>query len=161
MGLSRERIITAALALVERDGWNGLSMRQLAQELDVWPMAVYRYFQDKDALLDAMTEAAAEGVSIPAARGSWRTRMRSLLRESHDALGGQPASRARMAPAEARLSEAGLQILRDAGFPEADAARAWPALFAYALGFRSDQQDVFDFGLECLLDGLEARLREA
>src|SRR4051794_6681580 len=108
MRLSRTRIIDAALELVERDGWNGLSMRRLAQELDVWPMAVYRYFQDKDALLDAMAEAAAERVSVPSGRGSWRTRISKLLRESRGALGGQPASRARLAPAGARLSDAGL-----------------------------------------------------
>jgi TetR/AcrR family transcriptional regulator, tetracycline repressor protein len=131
---------------------------------------VYRYFQDKDALLDAMAEAAAERVSLPSGRGSWRTRMSKLLRESRGALGDQPVSRARLAPASAterrsswvmprraRLTDAGLGILRDAGFDEADAAQAWPALLAYALGFGSGQDDEFEFGLACFLDGLEAR----
>ncbi len=59
MRLSRERILDAALELVVDDGWNGLSMRRLAQELDVWPMAVYRYFRDKDELLDAVVEQLA------------------------------------------------------------------------------------------------------
>jgi AcrR family transcriptional regulator len=158
MRLSRERILEAALELVEHDGWNGLSMRRLAQELDVWPMAVYRYFRDKDELLEAMAEAAAERVSLPSARGSWRTQMQKLLDESRRALGGQPASRALPAPAGRRLSEAGLGILRDAGLDEQDAARAWRALFAYALGFAEDEDAEFEFGLECLLDGLEARL---
>jgi AcrR family transcriptional regulator len=158
MGLSRERILDVALDLVEQDGWNGLSMRRLAQELDVWPMAVYRYFRDKDELLEAMAEAAAERVSLPSGRGSWRTQMRQLLNESRSALGGQPASRALLAPAGVRLSEAGLRILHDAGLAEADAAKAWRALFAYTLGFSAEEDAEFDFGLECLLDGLEARL---
>jgi TetR/AcrR family tetracycline transcriptional repressor len=158
MGLSRERIVDAALELVEDGGWDGLSMRRLAQELDVWPMAVYRYFRDKDELLDAMAEAAAERVSLPSAHGSWRTRMRTLLEESRRALGGQPAPRALLAPAGRRLSEAGLGILGDAGLDERDAAIAWRALFAYTLGFSDEEDAEFEFGLECLLDGLEARV---
>jgi AcrR family transcriptional regulator len=170
MALSRERILEAALGVVESDGWHALSMRRLAQELDVWPMAVYRYFQDKDALLDALAETAAERVSVPSARGSWRTRMSKLLREARGALGDQPASRARVAPPgatealsswlmphRARLTDAGLRILHDAGFDETDRAKAWPALLAYALGFGSGHDDEFEFGLACLLDGLEAR----
>src|ERR687896_123729 len=87
MKLSEERIVEAALALVEREGWDGLSMRRLAQELDVWPMAVYRYFRDKDELLDAMLGAAADGVTIPPARGPWRKQMSDLLREVRRTLG--------------------------------------------------------------------------
>jgi AcrR family transcriptional regulator len=64
-GLSRERILQVALAIAEREGIESLSMRRLAQELDVWPMSVYRYFQDKDALLDAMAAGAAAGVTRP------------------------------------------------------------------------------------------------
>jgi TetR/AcrR family transcriptional regulator, tetracycline repressor protein len=156
--LSRERIIESALEVVERDGWNSLSMRRLAQQLDVWPMAVYRYFRDKDELLDAISQAAAERVSVPSARGSWRSQMRKLLHESRRALGGQPPSRAQLAPAGQLLSETGIRILHDAGLDRSDAATAWRALFAYALGFPADQQAEFEFGLECLLDGLEARL---
>jgi AcrR family transcriptional regulator len=161
MALSRERILDATLAVIEREGWEALSMRRLAQDLDVWPMALYRYFHDKEELLDAVAEAAAERVPVPTARGSWRTRMKKLLRESRSALGGQPASRALLAPAGARLSEAGLAILQEAGLDGVDAAKAWRALFAYTLGFSIDEDAEFEYGLECLLDGLEARLPTA
>ncbi len=157
MALSREGIVDAALELVERDGWNGLSMRRLAQQLDVWPMAVYRYFRDKDELLDAMAEAAAERVPAPTGRGSWRVQIRKLLHESRRIVGGQPASGALVAPARERLSGAGVRILEEAGFDAADATAAWRALFGYTLGFSPEQDAEFDFGLECLLDGLEAR----
>jgi AcrR family transcriptional regulator len=65
MALSREPIVTAALELVERDGWEALSMRRLAVELDVWPMAIYRHFSDKEDLLAAVAEAAADKVASP------------------------------------------------------------------------------------------------
>ena len=90
MRLSRDRIVEAALGLVEREGWDALSMRRLAQELDVWPMAVYRYFQDKDALVEGLVDAAAESVELPGRRGSWRTRMRALLHGARDALRRPP-----------------------------------------------------------------------
>ena len=85
-GLSRERILRAARELVEEEGMNTLSMRRLAQELDVWPMSVYRYFQDKDELLDALAAGAAEAIALPGAGDSWREALGSLLRSARRAL---------------------------------------------------------------------------
>src|SRR2546425_8444125 len=75
-GLSREHILEVALELAENEGIDALSMRRLAQELDVWPMSVYRYFQDKDELLDAVVGRAAERVSLPGEAGAWRGQLR-------------------------------------------------------------------------------------
>lgn len=59
--LTRERIVRVALALVDRDGLNALSMRRLGAELGVVPMAIYYYIPNKDALLDAIVgEVIAE-----------------------------------------------------------------------------------------------------
>src|SRR3954462_10260099 len=76
--LSRERILEVALELAEEDGVEALSMRRLAQELDVWPMSVYRYFQDKDALLDAMAADLIEQLPALPEGGSWRARLAPL-----------------------------------------------------------------------------------
>ncbi|MGW5985455.1 TetR/AcrR family transcriptional regulator [Streptomyces anulatus] len=54
--LSRERVLLAALEVVDRDGLSGLSMRKLGAELDVEAMALYRYAPSKDALLDGLVE---------------------------------------------------------------------------------------------------------
>jgi AcrR family transcriptional regulator len=161
MRLSRDRIVEAALGVVEREGWDALSMRRLAQELDVWPMAVYRYFQDKDALVEGLVDAAAESVELPARRGSWRTRMKALLHGARDAL-GRPAGGLAIGAGRGteRLAEAGLALLAEAGLREAEAARAWQALFGYAVGFPAldgDERGDFDYGLERLLDGIESR----
>src|SRR3954466_10245177 len=77
--LSRERIVDASFRLLEQDGWDALSMRRLAQELDVWPMAVYRYFRDKDELVDALVDHAAGAMEPPAVEGDWRDRLRGVL----------------------------------------------------------------------------------
>ena len=55
--LSRERIVNAALALVDEEGLPALSMRRLAAALGVDPMAIYYYLPNKAALEDAIVEA--------------------------------------------------------------------------------------------------------
>jgi AcrR family transcriptional regulator len=182
--LSRERILAAARGVVEREGLDGLSMRRLAQELDVWPMSVYRYFQDKDELIDAVAASAAGEFELPSARGSWRTQITRLLADARERLAADPAGlagrlpRAFFSPGVLRFSEAGMAILTGAGFSEADAAGAWRALWSYTFGFATftvapvawlaeakypklidafADDGQFEAGLELLLDGLASR----
>jgi AcrR family transcriptional regulator len=136
--LSRKLILDVALDLVEEVGFDGLSMRRLAQQLDVWPMSIYRYFRDKDELLDALTESAAVGLTVPSSRASWRNQMRALLHEARRVLGTDLASRlprAMLSPGLLKLSETGLAILTQAGFSSKEAASAWRALLSYTFGF--------------------------
>jgi TetR/AcrR family tetracycline transcriptional repressor len=136
--LSRELILVAALELVEDGGFDGLSMRRLAQRLDVWPMSIYRYFRDKDELLDALAESAAVGVTVPSSRASWRNQMTALLHEARRVLGSDLATRlprAMLSPGLLKLTEAGLAILSKAGFDNREAASAWRALLSYTFGF--------------------------
>jgi AcrR family transcriptional regulator len=152
--LSRDRILETALAVVEEDGLEALSMRRLAQELDVWPMSLYRYFQDKDALLDALAEAVADEITLPAADGSWRHQAKDLTEQARAAFARHPGS---LAPAAARLSDGGVPILEAAGLPPDEARQAWQALMAFTAG--AADSDAFDYGVERLLDGIASRLR--
>lgn len=139
--LSRERIVEVALGLVDREGLAALSMRRLAQELDVWPMSLYTYFRDKDELLDAVAAGAAQAVAVPDRRGSWQEQMRTLLHDTRRALGADAGGlatrrpRAALSPGLLRVSEVGLSILGRAGFSRMEAASAWRALLSYAFGF--------------------------
>jgi AcrR family transcriptional regulator len=136
--LSRDRILRAALETVDEEGFDALSMRRLARRLDVWPMSIYRYFRDKDELLDALADSAAVGLEVPSVRASWRNQMKSLLREARRVLGSDLASRlprAMVSPGLLRMSEAGLAILEQAGFDKRQAATAWRALLSYTFGF--------------------------
>lgn len=135
--LSRELITRTAVELVARDGMEALSMRRLAQELDVWPMSVYRHFRDKEDLLDAVAAGVAEGVPVAPNDGPWQERLRSVLAETRTALASQPAAlreRNVFAGASLRVTNAGIGILREAGFSAQQAASIWRALFAYTLG---------------------------
>jgi AcrR family transcriptional regulator len=163
--LSRERILDTALALVARDGLDALSMRRLATDLDVWPMSLYRYFHDKDELLAALADAAAENIAPPATGGPWRQRMEELLGQAQAIFKRHPGGLRPQddGPATARVRDTGLAILEDAGFREDEAHTAWQALLAYTAGtaaFDFGAAD-FDYGLARLLDGLESRLTAA
>ena len=149
--LSRERILAAAGDLVARDGIDGLSMRRLAQELDVWPMGLYRYFHDKEELVAALADTAAAGVSAPAG-GSWRDQIGDLLGQVRVLWLRHPGGLA-----NERLREIGVGILTGAGVD--DAERAWRALLAFAAGASALELGAaeFDFGLARMLDALEVR----
>jgi TetR/AcrR family tetracycline transcriptional repressor len=145
-GLSRERILEVALEIAEGEGIESLSMRRLAQELDVWPMSVYRYFQDKDALLDAMAADGFEQLPEPPAGAPWRVQMHALLSEAVRSIAAAPELAARLPHASLtqgalKLPETGLAILIGAGFPPEEAASAWRALWSYAFGFATFRTD--------------------
>ena len=54
--MTRDRILSAAKAVLEREGIAGLTIRRVAQRAELSPMALYRHFADKDALLDALMQ---------------------------------------------------------------------------------------------------------
>jgi AcrR family transcriptional regulator len=62
--LTRARIVSTALALVDRDGLGALSMRRLGTELGVDPMAVYYHIPNKEALCDAIVEAVMADIDL-------------------------------------------------------------------------------------------------
>ena len=55
--LTRERVVAAALGIVDREGLDALTMRALGRTLGVDPMAVYHHLPNKAAILDAVAEA--------------------------------------------------------------------------------------------------------
>ncbi|GAA1325433.1 TetR/AcrR family transcriptional regulator [Leucobacter albus] len=63
--LTPDRILDEAMALLAANGEAALSMRPLATRLDVTPMALYRYFRDRDALLVALVARVSEGIEVP------------------------------------------------------------------------------------------------
>jgi len=134
-------ILAAASELIERDGLAGLSMRRLADRLGVAPMATYRHFADRAALVDALIDEAARGVAIPAPTGDWRIDLAGLARSLRNGLMAQPAlvevvvARPALGPAAIHLAEAAYAALRPAGFGPRTCERGANLLFGYVLGF--------------------------
>jgi AcrR family transcriptional regulator len=141
--LSRERIAQAALAIVDAEGLEALTMRRLAVGLRAAPMAAYAHFADKRELLAEVVDAVMGEVDLPAPDGRWRKPLRLLAMSFRGALLAHPAVMpafhtcgARGANALAVLDRAH-GILRTAGFPDEHVGRAVETIYAFALGFVS------------------------
>ena len=134
--LTAERIVAAAREIARADGIDGVSMRRLAEELDVWPMSIYRYFRDKDELLDAIVGSAVAEVGSPDGRKPWREQIAQLARAARSALDrgdlGARLPQAALSPGVLKLSDTGIGILRDAGFGADEAARGWHLVLSFA-----------------------------
>lgn len=139
--LSRERILKAALDLVDRQGIESLSMRNLAAKLGVEAMSLYKHVANKDAVLDGLVEIILREMEIPPVGTPWREAMRRRAWSVRHTILRHPWAsvllESRMAPSEARMRYADtvLSILNKAGFPPEVQYRAFGLLDSYVYGF--------------------------
>jgi len=91
--LSRDRVLGAAVALADAEGIEALSMRRLAQELGVVPMALYKHVANKEELLDGMVEALISEIDPPHRDAGWKTAVRLRVLSARRALLRHPWGR--------------------------------------------------------------------
>ena len=84
--LSRERILLAAVALADEGGVESISMRRIAHELGVVPMALYKHVADKDELLDGLVDVVVGEIDPPLEDVDWKTAMRERILSARRAL---------------------------------------------------------------------------
>ncbi|PTT70428.1 TetR/AcrR family transcriptional regulator C-terminal domain-containing protein [Arthrobacter sp. HMWF013] len=77
--LSRDRVLQSAVSLADEIGIGELSMRRLAQELEVVPMALYKHVSNKDELLDGMVDVIVREIDPPADEPAWRDVVRRRI----------------------------------------------------------------------------------
>jgi AcrR family transcriptional regulator len=139
--LDRALIVEAGLRLVDAEGVEALSLRHLATELGVTPMAVYWHVHDKAELLDLIGERVLEGIEVPPADGDWRRQLRdvhlAMLRPllEHPNAVDLMVGRARFGAAGVTLFERILAILLGAGLDRRAAFDAYQSLYLFQLGF--------------------------
>jgi TetR/AcrR family transcriptional regulator, tetracycline repressor protein len=122
--LSRRAIIDTALAIIDRDGVDGLSMRRLGNELGVDAKAVYYYVPDKAALFDRVIDALYDEMALERLEvtGSWRGDLEAFATRLRDVLRRHPravivfATRPGTAAAYASGADSALARLQKAGF---------------------------------------------
>lgn len=139
--LTGDRIVTAAIDLIEREGVDALSMRRVAAELGVAAMSLYYHVPNKAALLDAVAERIVSGLDLADDPGlSAEDRARRLMRGFRKVTHDHPRciqlilTRSADSPATLRLVEQTLTIARAAGFEGLHAARVAQTFLSYALG---------------------------
>lgn len=90
-GLSRENILTAALAMLDEGGGQGLTMRALAARLGVTPMSLYHHVQDRAGLLRALSDRVYAGVLQGVGKlADHRAEIQLILMRYHDAVCRHP-----------------------------------------------------------------------
>jgi AcrR family transcriptional regulator len=139
--LSRERVLSAALAVADAGGLDALTIRTLAAELGVKPMSVYYHVANKDEILDGLVDLVFDEIDLPIPGREWRSELarradsaRAVLRKHRWAI-GLLESRTRPGPATLRHHDAVLATFRAAGFPTALTAHAYALIDSYVYGF--------------------------
>src|SRR5215471_16422184 len=91
--LTRTAVVERALQLADADGLDALTIRKLAQELGVTPMALYWHFRSKDELLEGLAERvwAEFDVDVDGA-AAWPAQLRGLLESLLRVLRAHPAA---------------------------------------------------------------------
>lgn len=136
--LDRRQILEAALAVVDRDGLEALSMRRLGTELGVDPMAVYHHVDGKDRLFDGLAALLWEEVALPEAASDPIATLRTLARSLRDLFRRHPAAAplvlrcATLPRSELELFRAYLDVLGAGGL--AEPAAVLRPVISYALG---------------------------
>jgi TetR/AcrR family transcriptional regulator, tetracycline repressor protein len=139
--LTSSRVVAEARRIGAEEGIEALTMRRLADALGVLPNALYTYFPDKASILDAVLDGLMGDVERPDPSASPRRGLVSLMASYRSRLLTQPGlialtvSRPQIGPKAIRLREIGLTLLKRGGLGDADAVRAYLALFAYTAGF--------------------------
>lgn len=140
--LSEELIVATALRLIEEHGAEALSVRRLGRALGADPSSLYRYFRHTDDLMLAIAdELIGRTLRTWRCTGDWRADLRDLGLRMHAGALAHPraavlsAYRVTGRAHEIEAVETGLGVLRQAGFPDADAVRVYHAFVDQALAF--------------------------
>ncbi len=137
--LTRDKVVDAALALINKTGADAVSMRGLAEAVGVTPMALYNHFSSKRDLLSAIAESVISAPQFDGHHKEWRDQVQhcfEVLRKlciQHPGLprllefeGAAPASV--FAPMEVTL-----RALQQAGLDDVDSVRTYFLLTGFTL----------------------------
>ena len=140
--LDREELVATVLRLTREVGLDGLTMRRLAQELGVTPMAAYHWVPSKQALIDLTLESVLEQLIAIEHTGDWVEQLRSRAISYRDTVALYPGVGAALInhPVSKLTRDSiaeGLEILRGAGFREPELSYAWGTYQSFMLGHHS------------------------
>ena len=139
--LSRERILHAALELVDEGGIDSLSMRKLGQKLGFEAMSLYNHVANKDDVIDGILDLVLAEGDLPAPDGAWDTAVRESAISVHAALQRHPwacslvMAPGHIRPARMEYMNALLGRLREAGFSRDETYHAYHVLDGHIFGY--------------------------
>lgn len=142
-GLTRDAVLEVARTTLAEDGLGKLSMRRLAQRLDVAPNALYSHVTSRDDLIDALLDDTLAEVNAPdPTRGDWRKGIETTMRRTYDVLLTHPdlvplyvARRGARGPNAIALGDRMLTMLARGGIDGPQAQEALRTLIVHTIGF--------------------------
>jgi TetR/AcrR family transcriptional regulator, tetracycline repressor protein len=141
--LTRDRIVDAALGIMDDEGLESVTMRRVGRELGVEAMSLYNHVKGKEDLHDAITERVMGTFRLPAQADDWREDARRTAQEWRRVLRLHPnvmrlmAERTKpMTNVESfRPMDHAIEVLRRAGLSDRDTVQAFHAFGGYIFGF--------------------------
>lgn len=140
-GLSVDRILEVAIKICERDGFEAISMRRLADELGVSPMAMYRHVETKHALLELIADRYIALLDLAEDEQDWRERLVRIFQSlgelmvEHPVLAHVLIAQPVQGPTAYAFAEVVLGVLRTHGFGDEDAVEMFGVLSSFTVGF--------------------------
>ncbi|MFD5424898.1 TetR/AcrR family transcriptional regulator C-terminal domain-containing protein [Streptomyces sp. NPDC127084] len=139
--MTRERIVAAALVIIDEEGVDGLSMRRIAARLGVQAMSLYNHVRSKADILDGVTEYITDRMRMPTRMsGGWEEGVRTLshtFREAalrHPRAGELALTRQLSTPTALAPVDTMLAMLLDHGFDEATAVHVLRLFVSFQVG---------------------------
>jgi AcrR family transcriptional regulator len=138
--LNRERILSAAITILDREGLNGVTMRAVADELDTGGASLYAHFASKDALIEGILDRIFAETPLPERVDGrrWKAQTKEIVRAIRATLGAhRDVARASLgnvptSPHALRISERLIAVLRAGGLSEQTTAFGIDLLALYA-----------------------------
>jgi AcrR family transcriptional regulator len=144
--ITRVQVLRTALAIIDAEGVDGLSMRRLGRELGRDPMAVYRYADTKTALLDGVVELVLADLTVDSDDPDWQDQLRRVARRFRELAVAHPhvvpllVTRPLATPLALRPHgtlrplESTLELLVRSGFSDVDALHVYRLYFGFLYG---------------------------
>lgn len=139
--LNKDRIVRAAVKLMNQQGLEKLSMRKLGSELGVEAMSLYNHVRNKSDLLDGVHEHLLGSLELPEeGNDTWQESVRIIARRFRDLLKNHPgalrlfSSRSAKAPGSLRVLDRCVGVFLSAGVPPQSAIYLFQIIYTYVLG---------------------------
>jgi AcrR family transcriptional regulator len=149
--LTKDRVLAAAVELADEGGVQAISMRRLAQELGVVPMALYKHVANKDEMLDGMIDVVVAEIDPPDPKLEWKPAVRTRILSARRALLRHPwasrvmESRTDPTPTILAYMDSMIAMFRAGGFSMDLTHHAMHAMGSRLMGFTqelfNDQSD--------------------
>lgn len=164
--LSRDRVLHGAVTVADAGGLAALTIRSLALELGVKPMAVYHHVASKDEILDGIVDLVYSEIDLPSAGGDWHSEMHRRAISACRVLKVHPwaipllQSRTSPGPATLAHHDAVIGSLRAAGFSVEMTAHAFALIDSYVFGFALSEASLPINGPETVAEVAESMMLE-